>query len=187
MKGNKIGGHARVDFIVRDNNGQRVFEKIPEGILECPSEARDWHTTLGKGVRIRCPLFSDRPSCMYASVPVCGTCLDALEEPWWIRRVVTLVSSGKQRNRRTPKAHGRFCVLVCVSTYSAMPVRVDITVGSVDSNRYYSRCTACVAERALRDSVSSCISFKFRRWILTRVNYKSTRCIALPISFDRSI
>lgn len=110
----------------------------------CPSEARDWHTTLSKGVRIRCPLFF-RPAlriCESAVWCVFGCAWGTVVDP----ASGYSVSSGKQRNRQTPKAHGRSGVVVCVSTYSAMPVRADITVGSVDSNRY-SRCTACQGAR----------------------------------------
>lgn len=66
------------------------------------------------------------------------------------------VSSGKQKNWRTPKAHGCFMSSCAFLLIRAMPVHVDITVGSVDSNRY-NRCRACMAERTLRDSVSHCI------------------------------
>lgn len=99
------------------------------------------------------PFFSDRPSRMRA-------CVRCVFEPRsgnrggsgeWLLGVIW-----QAEEPANPKSTWMFCVVVCVSTYSAMPVRVDITVGSVDSNRY-SRCTACVAERTLRDSVSGLV------------------------------
>jgi len=46
------------------------------------------------------PFFSD-PS--HICEPVCGVCLDTLEEPWWIRTVVTwchLASRGADEPRK---------------------------------------------------------------------------------------
>lgn len=126
------------------------------------------------------PFFSDRPSRM----PVCGVCSeDALGEPWWIRRVVTrchLASRGAGEPRKHMDVSRR---RVRFYLQRDTPVRVDITVGSVDSSQY-SRCTTALPEKT-RCEIPFHAAFKFR-WVLTRVN-KSTRCITLPTSFDRSI
>lgn len=107
-----------MDLIVCDNNGRRI-EKIPEGILECPSEARDWHTTLSKGVRIRCPPFFFGPPFVYASP--CAVCVWTRSGNRGGSRKWLLGVIWQAEEPASPESTWTFSVVVCVSTYSAMP------------------------------------------------------------------
>ena len=89
------------------------------------------------------PFFSNLS---HVCEPVCGVCFGHARGTVVDPDSGYLVSSGKQRSRRAPKAHECFsssCAFLLITRC------LDITVGSVDLNRY-SRYTVCGRKNVAR-------------------------------------